>query len=124
MSSQGTNFKFLERFDKRVAELAKQAEEYVHTDPDSCMFKLRLMVETMAKKLTSLQMRGDISQDLGSMLGSLERSGTIPRRQADSMHAIRRDGNAAVHGSATPPPTAMRRLKEAYKISGLHFICS
>ncbi len=118
MSEQETNFTFLERFDKRVAELAKQAEEYVHTDPDSCMFKLRLMVETMAKKLTSLQMRGDISKDLGSMLGSLERSGTLPRRQADSMHAIRRDGNAAVHGSATPPPTAMRRLKEAYKISG------
>ena len=118
VSDQDTNFKFLERFDKRVAQLAQQAEEYVHTDPDSCMFKLRLMVETMAKKLTSLQMRGDISKDLGSMLGALERSGTIPRRQADSMHAIRRDGNAAVHGSATPPPTAMRRLKEAYKISG------
>lgn len=118
MGKQETNFQFLERFDSRVAELAKQAEEYVHTDPDSCMFKLRLMVETMAKKLTSLQMRGDISKDLGAMLGSLERGGVVPRRQADSMHAIRRDGNAAVHGSPTPVPTAMRRLREAYKISG------
>jgi len=117
MSKNETNFKFLERFDKRVAQLAKQAEEYVHTDPDSCMFKLRLMVETMAKKLTNLQMRGDISQDLGAMLGALERGGIVPRRQADSMHAIRRDGNAAVHGSPTPVPTAMRRLKEAYAIS-------
>ncbi len=118
MKKTETNFKFLERFDPRVAELAKQAEEYVHTDPDSCMFKLRLMIETMAKKLTTLQMRGDISKDLGAMLGALERSGVVPRRQADSMHAIRRDGNAAVHGSPTPVPTAMRRLKEAYKISG------
>jgi hypothetical protein len=118
MSRNDTNFKFLERFDKRVAQLAKQAEEYVHTDPDSCMFKLRLMVETMAKKLSNLQMRGDISQDLGAMLGALERSGIVPRRQADSMHAIRRDGNAAVHGSPTPVPTAMRRLREAYKVSG------
>ena len=118
MSNNETNFKFLERFDKRVAQLAKQAEKYVHTDPDSCMFKLRLMVETMAKKLTNLQMRGDISQDLGAMLGALERGGIVPRRQADSMHAIRRDGNAAVHGSPTPVPTAMRRLKEAHKISG------
>jgi len=113
-----TNFDFLDRFDKRVARLAKQAEKYVHTDPDSCMFKLRLMVETMAKKLTSLQMRGDISKDLGAMLGALERGGIVPRRQADCMHAIRRDGNAAVHGSPTPVPTAMRRLHEAYKISG------
>lgn len=118
MKKNETNFQFLERFDKRVAQLAKQAEEYVHTDPDSCMFKLRLMVETMAKKLTSLQMRGDISKDLGAMLGALERGGIVPRRQADSMHAIRRDGNAAVHGSPTPVPTAMRRLHEAYKISG------
>jgi len=118
VSKNETNFQFLERFDKRVAQLAKQAEEYVHTDPDSCMFKLRLMVETMAKKLTSLQMRGDISKDLGAMLGALERGGVVPRRQADSMHAIRRDGNAAVHGSPTPIPTAMRRLREAYKVSG------
>lgn len=118
MSKNETNFQFLERFDKRVARLAKQAEKYVHTDPDSRMFKLRLMVETMAKKLTALQMRGDISKDLGAMLGALERSGTLPRRQADTMHAIRRDGNAAVHGSPTPVPTAMRRLSEAYKISG------
>jgi len=118
MSDNKTNFQFLERFDKRVAQLAKQAEEYVHTDPDSCMFKLRLMVETMAKKLMSLQMRGDISKDLGAMLGALERGGVVPRRQADSMHAIRRDGNAAVHGSPTPVPTAMRRLREAYKVSG------
>jgi len=118
VTKQETNFQFLERFDKRVAQLARQAEEYVHTDPDSCMFKLRLLVETMAKKLTNLQMRGDISQDLGAMLGALERSGIVPRRQADSMHAIRRDGNAAVHGNPTPVPTAMRRLREAYKISG------
>lgn len=118
MNNNETNFQFLERFDSRVAELAKQAEEYVHSDPDSCMFKLRLMVETMAKKLTSLQMRGDISKDLGAMLGALERGGIVPRRQADSMHAIRRDGNAAVHGNPTPVPTAMRRLREAYKISG------
>ncbi len=118
LNNNETNFQFLERFDSRVAELAKQAEEYVHSDPDSCMFKLRLMVETMAKKLTSLQMRGDISKDLGAMLGALERGGIVPRRQADSMHAIRRDGNAAVHGNPTPVPTAMRRLREAYKISG------
>ncbi|HIB01160.1 MAG TPA: DUF4145 domain-containing protein, partial [Phycisphaerales bacterium] len=116
--SNETNFHFLDRFDSRVAELAKQAEEYVHNDPASCMFKLRLMVETMAKKLTNLEMSGDISQDLGAMLGALERNGVIPRRQADCMHAIRRDGNAAVHGSPTPMPTAMRRLKEAYNVSG------
>ena len=33
------------------------------------------------------------------------------------MHAIRRDGNAAVHGSETPVPTAMRRLRDAHRIS-------
>ncbi|MDP7008660.1 MAG: DUF4145 domain-containing protein, partial [Phycisphaerales bacterium] len=118
MSKRSTNFQFLDRFDSRVAKLAKQAEIYVHTDPDSCMFKLRLMVETMAKKLTTLQMKGDVSKDLGAMLAALERSGSLPRRQADTMHAIRRDGNAAVHGSPTPVPTAMRRLHEAYKVSG------
>ena len=47
MTGKGTNFGFLDRCDDRVAHLARQAERYVYTDPDSCLFKLRLMIETM-----------------------------------------------------------------------------
>lgn len=117
MSDDRGNFSFLEQYDERVAHLAQQAEHYVHSDPDSCMFKLRLMVETMARTLASLQLPHLVSADLGSMLGGLQRSGVLPRRQADGMHAIRRDGNAAVHGSPTPVPTAMRRLHDAHRLS-------
>ena len=118
MSDPKTNFGFLDRCDERVAHLARQAEHYVHTDPDSCLFKLRLMVELMAKRLVSLSMPNLIETDLSTMLGALERDGSLPRRQADGMHAIRRDGNAAVHGNTTPTPTAMRRLRDAHGLSG------
>ena len=113
-----TNFGFLDRCDPRVAHLARQAEHYVHTDPDSCLFKLRLMIELMAKRLASLSLPNLVQSDLSTMLGALERDGTLPRRQADGMHAIRRDGNAAVHGNSTPSPTAMRRLRDAHGLSG------
>ena len=96
MRDPKTNFGFLDRCDERVAHLARQAEHYVHTDPDSCLFKLRLMVELMAKRLVSLSMPNLIETDLSTMLGALERDGSLPRRQADGMHAIRRDGNADV----------------------------
>lgn len=118
MSPERTNFGFLDPCDERVAHLARQAEHYVHTDPDSCLFKLRLMVELMAKRLISLSRPELIDADLGTMLGALERQGNLPRRQADGMHAIRRDGNAAVHGNPTPSPTAMRRLRQAHGLSG------
>ncbi|MDG2031201.1 MAG: DUF4145 domain-containing protein [Phycisphaerales bacterium] len=118
MTGKGTNFGFLDRCDDRVAHLARQAERYVYTDPDSCLFKLRLMIETMAKRLVSMSAPNMVDSDLSSMLGVLERLGTLPRRQADGMHAIRRDGNAAVHGNSTPSPTAMRRLKDAHGLSG------
>ena len=36
------NFDFLIKYDDRVAHLARQAEAYVHSDPDSALFKLRL----------------------------------------------------------------------------------
>ena len=118
MTRERTNFGFLDRCDDRVAHLARQAEHYVHSDPDSCLFKLRLMVETMAKRLVSMSAPEMVDADLSSMLGMLERHGTLPRRQADGMHAIRRDGNAAVHGNLTPTPTAMRRLRDAHGLSG------
>jgi type I restriction enzyme R subunit len=118
VTDENTNFSFLDRCDDRVAHLARQAEHYVHSDPDSCLFKLRLMIETMAKRLVSMSAPDMVDADLSSMLGILERLGTLPRRQADGMHAIRRDGNAAVHGNSTPTPTAMRRLKDAHGLSG------
>ena len=41
----------------------------------------------------------------------------LERREADQMHAIRRDGNAAVHGHESTPTTALRRLKDAWRLS-------
>ena len=49
------NFDFMENYDRRVGRLAGQAERYVYSDPESCLFKLRLMVETMARTLIELQ---------------------------------------------------------------------
>ncbi|MEC7351952.1 MAG: DUF4145 domain-containing protein [Planctomycetota bacterium] len=118
MSDGSSNFGFLDRCDPRVAHLARQAEHYVHSDPDSCLFKLRLMIELMAKRLASMALPNLVAADLSSMLGALERDGALPRPQADGMHAIRRDGNAAVHGNPTPSPTAMRRLRDAHRLSG------
>jgi len=114
----GGNFEFMDRYDHRISHLGAQAEQYVHTDPDSCLFKLRLMVEMMARRLVELQAPRLAEMDLISILRSLEQYGMLPKKQADGMHAIRRDGNAAVHGSETPVPTAMRRLRDAHRISG------
>ena len=113
-----SNFGFMDRYDKRVGRLAGQAERYVYTDPESCLFKLRLMVETMAKTLIELQSPHLVDSDLSTMLRALERSQMLSRSHADQMHAIRRDGNSAVHGDPTPAPTAMRRLHDAHRLSG------
>jgi type I restriction enzyme R subunit len=112
------NFGFLSDYDREVERLARQAESYVHTDPESCLFKLRLMAETMARRLIEMQQPQLVSTDLATMLRALERSGTMPRPRADDMHAIRRDGNAAVHGAAMPVPAAMRRLRDAHRLAG------
>ena len=110
------NFEFLEARDKWLALLGRHAEGYVYSDPDSCLFKLRLMVETVAKQLASDHAPDALEEDLGTMLARLERVGAVRRNRADTMHAIRRDGNAAVHGRRMPIPTAMRRLRDAHGI--------
>ena len=114
--SESHNFEYLDPYDPRVARLAAQAETYVHEDPEACLFKLRLMIETMARTLAKIRMSKYISADLGAILSMLEREGLISRRDADRLHAIRRDGNAAVHGDPLPKPTAMRRLHDAHQV--------
>ncbi len=111
------NFSFLSRYDTDAGRLANQAEGYVHSDPESCLFKLRLMIEMMARRLTQMQLPDLVSPDLSTMLRALERAGSLPRERADAMHAIRRDGNAAVHGNPFPAPAAMRRLRDAHRVS-------
>ena len=111
------NFRFLGERDKWMGQLGRQAESYVYTDPESCLFKLRLMIETMARRMIAMQFSEAVSEDLGAMLARLERIGALDRSRADVMHAIRRDGNAAVHGGRTPIPTAMRRLRDAHAIA-------
>lgn len=117
MTDYGSNFDFLEKYDSRVAHLARQAESYVYSDPDSSLFKLRLMVETMARTLVELEQPQLVDTDLSVMLRSLQRSGLLDRRQAEHMHAIRRDGNAAVHGRDSTTPTALRRLRDGWRLS-------
>ena len=118
MTKSGGNFDFLISYDDRVAHLARQAETYVYSDPDSALFKLRLMVETMAKTLVDMQAPHLVDADLSVMLRSLQQSGLLTRKEADGMHAIRRDGNAAVHGHDSTTPTAMRRLRDAWRLAG------
>lgn len=119
--SEGTdehrNFDFLSEFDGQVGRLARQAETYVHSDPEACLFKLRLMVETMAKRLIEIQRPDLVSADLSAMLRGLQRDRMLSRKRADTMHLIRRDGNAAVHGVRVPSPTAMRRLRDAHGLA-------
>ena len=115
---QSGNFEFLSKYDGRVSRLARQAERYVHSDPDACLFKLRLMIELMTRALIEMQLPHLVSTDLSTMLRGLQRSGLLDRRHADEMHAIRRDGNAAVHGEASTTPGAMRRLRDAFRLSG------
>ncbi len=118
MSGEKSNFEFLEAYDRRLAALARQAETYVYTDPESALFKLRLSIETLARTLLEGHPDDAATADLGKMLATLQREGVLPRREADNMHAIRRDGNAAIHGGVTPAPTALRRLRD------LHGICA
>lgn len=117
MEEQASNFSFLEALDRRLSKLGKQAENYVHSDPEACLFKLRLMVEMMASTLARLTLGNAFPPELGVTLGELERTGVLPRHEADSMHAIRRDGNSAVHGGTAPTSTALRRLRDAHSLS-------
>ncbi len=117
MDEPSANFGFLEAIDRRLSRLGKQAETYAHSDPEACLFKLRLMVEMMASTLARVTLGNALAPELGATLGELERRGVLPRREADSMHAIRRDGNSAVHGGSAPTSTALRRLRDAHSLS-------
>ena len=68
MEDSSSNFGFLEALDRRLSKLGKQAENYVHSDPEACLFKLRLMVEMMASTLARVTLGNALPPELGVTL--------------------------------------------------------
>jgi type I restriction enzyme, R subunit len=117
---QSTNFEFLRPNCPELADLGGFAELYAQSDPSSSLIKLRQFGENlvadffMHHRLPRLPRASFIE-----LLQALEEQALVPAVILDKLHALRIQGNQAVHGAAdaVQPHHATWILREAFDLA-------
>lgn len=121
MTNRSVNFSFLADIAPDLDLLhcfAHQAEKYLHSDPNSCLIKIRQFGELLAQEIAA---RNGESIDRGepqeSLLRRLSMNGILKQNSIDLFHQIRKEGNRANHHGLSDYNRALRVLKYAHQLA-------
>lgn len=114
-----SNFSFLREHFPLLAELGEKAEQYLYTDPNSSMFKLRFLGE----KIVELMFQYDKEEDPTdhtqvARIRWLTAEDYLPEQEAASLTILRKLGNKAVHDNYASEQDALLCLKVAHSLCG------
>ena len=103
------NFELLRENHRELADLGGFAETYVHSDPTSCLVKLRTFAEFLVKALFSHhRLELAYQSNLNDLLADHTFKSITPPVVQDKLHLIRIKGNHAAHGTLHPTTPARK----------------
>ena len=121
MTNRSVNFSFLVDISPDLDGLhcfARQAEMYLHSDPNTCLIKIRQFGELLAKEI-AVRNGESIYHDEAQfdLLCRLSNKGIIREKSSKLFHVIREDGNEANHKKLNDYRRALSRLKDAHQLA-------
>ncbi len=114
------NFDFLTKEYPELAKLGSLAEELIDTDAASCLSKLRLIAEFIAKDIYYRYFHEKSTLTQYELLNELKPY--IKEQYMDVFHIIRKYGNGAVHENIATLDKAHDILKYAWGLCVWHYI--
>lgn len=115
---QSMNFEHIHNKWPELHQLAAFAEEYVISDPQSALVKLRCFAEKVVGYLyKELQLPVLPNANIYDKLISDDFTSVVPRLMTDKLHAIRKSGNQAAHEGKVDQQQAIWILKESYFVA-------
>ena len=120
---KSANFELLRPKWPELAGLGGFAEAYADSDPIGAIGKLRTFCEQAAKAVHhELRLPRLIRPSLLDLLEDASFRSAVPDVVISKMHALRIEGNRAVHGNEGDTTTALRLLKDAYDLGRWLFV--
>jgi type I restriction enzyme R subunit len=118
MTIKSKNFTFLEQGLPELAVLADFAEQYIYTDPASCLVKLRSYAEQTVKIIyNELDLNNPNTSTLIDLMQHDQFAESIPKEVLSKLHSLRINGNKAAHAQKIPKDTSQWLLREAHDIA-------
>ncbi len=114
---KSTNFEFLRSKWPELAGLGGFAETYAHSDPVAAISKLRTFCEQVAEWIHHDQrLPKPYRANLSDLLENQPFRDVVPTVVLSKLHALRKEGNSAVHGNKGDSTVALRLTHEAYNV--------
>lgn len=113
-----SNFDFLEKAFPSLAGLGSIAENYLYTDPNSCLIKLGMFGETVVNLMLELDKIKPPEYDNthANRIKLLKREGMLPTDVDDILYALRKARNKAAHEGYESLEDGITLLEMAYTI--------
>lgn len=120
---QSMNFEFIKTHWPELHKLCAFAEDYIYSDPQSALIKLRCFAEkTVGFLYDELNLPVGYNDSFADKLHRYDFIDSVPKAITDKLHAIRKRGNAAAHEGNVNQFDAQWILKECYYIASYLFM--
>lgn len=114
-----SNFDFLNRYWPVLAQLGSNAENYLYSDPNACIYKIGLFAERLVQEIIVFENMTvpDTDNTHANRIRMLKRAGLLPRDIDNALYTLRRTRNSAVHSGADSVDDAKTLLSMTYNLA-------
>lgn len=114
-----SNFDFLNHYWPILAQIGANAEGYVYSDPNACIFKVGMFAERLVKEIMVFEHIAEPSVDNthANRIRLLKRAGLLPREIDNTLYLLRKNRNSAVHEGADSVEEAKTLLSLTYNLA-------
>ena len=114
-----SNFDFLNKYWPALAQISSTAENYLHSDPNACMYKIGMFAERLVQEIMVFEgiPEPDIDNTQAARIRLLKRAGLLPFDIDNALYALRKNQNDAVHTGADSFDDAKMLLSMAYNLA-------
>ena len=114
-----SNFEFLNRYWPVLAQLGANAENYLYSDPNACIYKLGMFAERLVLEILVFEHMDEPKTDNthANRIRLLKRAGLLPHEIDNTLYVLRKTRNSAVHAGTDSVDEAKTLLSMTYNLA-------
>lgn len=114
-----SNFEFLNRYWPVLAQLGANAENYLYSDPNACIYKLGMFAERLVQEILVFEHMDEPKTDNthANRIRLLKRAGLLPHEIDNTLYVLRKTRNSAVHAGTDSVDEAKTLLSTTYNLA-------
>lgn len=119
MIMRKSNFEFLNKYWPVLAQLGANAENYLYSDPNVCIYKLGMFAERLVQEILMFEHIEEPRMDNthANRIRLLKRAGLLPNEIEDILYILRKTRNSAVHTEMDSVDKAKMLLPMTYNLA-------